>query len=142
MQVYEGNQPYIFVSYAHKDRAEVLPILEAMKARGFRIWYDDGTEASYLFAQTIEAKLRDAACVLAFASRVSLNSRSCADEIGMAIAAHKQILLAFLEPIQTEGEILYSNYIRVRPYGAYESAEAFAFALAEEPLFAACCDTL
>ena len=42
---YEGGEPYIFISYAHKDTDRVMPILKALAAKGFRIWYDAGIEA-------------------------------------------------------------------------------------------------
>lgn len=45
MEVYSGNEPYIFVSYAHKDSQIVVPILEQMQSAGFRFWYDKGIEA-------------------------------------------------------------------------------------------------
>lgn len=34
---YEGNEPYIFVSYAHANDADVLAILSDMHHRGYRI---------------------------------------------------------------------------------------------------------
>lgn len=43
--VYEGNEKYIFISYAHKDSGSVLPILQAMADGGYRLWYDQGMEA-------------------------------------------------------------------------------------------------
>ena len=39
---YEGNLPFIFVSYAHKDSREVFDLIEKLAARGYRIWYDEG----------------------------------------------------------------------------------------------------
>lgn len=39
---YEGSENYIFVSYAHKDTEEVFPIMESLRRRGYRLWYDDG----------------------------------------------------------------------------------------------------
>jgi hypothetical protein len=41
---YEGKEPYIFVSYAHKDSPAVFHIVEQLSARGYRIWYDEGIE--------------------------------------------------------------------------------------------------
>ena len=44
-KAYEGNEKYIFFSYAHRDSATVLPMIEYMQEKGFRIWYDAGIEA-------------------------------------------------------------------------------------------------
>ncbi|MBO4839226.1 MAG: toll/interleukin-1 receptor domain-containing protein [Lachnospiraceae bacterium] len=41
---YEGGRPYIFISYAHKDCDKVIPVLEDLNRRGYRVWYDDGIE--------------------------------------------------------------------------------------------------
>lgn len=37
---YEGDKPYIFISYAHADNDAVLPIVSDMHSRGYNIWYD------------------------------------------------------------------------------------------------------
>ena len=97
MQVYEGNQPYIFVSYAHKDQAEVLPILEAMKARGFRIWYDSGIEAGTEWPEFIAEHLLGCDCFLAFLSPRSAASENCRNEINLAVSRKKKILIVYLE---------------------------------------------
>ncbi len=39
---YEGDSPYIFVSYSHQDSGRVIPILNALNGAGYHIWYDDG----------------------------------------------------------------------------------------------------
>jgi hypothetical protein len=43
-RAYKGEDPYIFVSYAHADAALVYPELVRLKAHGFNIWYDEGIE--------------------------------------------------------------------------------------------------
>ena len=39
---YEGTEPYIFVSYAHRDSERVFEVLGELQSRGYRFWYDDG----------------------------------------------------------------------------------------------------
>ena len=39
---YEGNEPYIFVSYAHANQEIVTRIIETLHENGYRIWYDSG----------------------------------------------------------------------------------------------------
>ena len=39
---YIGDDPYIFVSYAHEDAELVYPELTRLKDQGFKIWYDEG----------------------------------------------------------------------------------------------------
>ena len=40
-----GNKPFVFVSYSHKDKEKVVPILNRLISEGVAIWYDKGIEA-------------------------------------------------------------------------------------------------
>ncbi|MBE6974304.1 MAG: toll/interleukin-1 receptor domain-containing protein [Ruminococcaceae bacterium] len=71
---YEGSEPYIFVSYAHKDSARVLPVIEGLQAKGFRVWYDAGIEAGTEWPEYIAEHLMGANCVIAFISESALES--------------------------------------------------------------------
>ena len=42
---YKGDEPYIFVSYAHNDAGQVYSELSWLHDLGFNIWYDEGIEA-------------------------------------------------------------------------------------------------
>jgi len=37
-EAYGGKDPYLFVSYSHKDSALVYPEIERLHQLGFRIW--------------------------------------------------------------------------------------------------------
>ncbi|HJO11036.1 MAG: hypothetical protein QGG67_18665 [Gammaproteobacteria bacterium] len=39
---YSGQEPFIFVSYAHGDAAKVFAELSWIKKQGFNVWYDEG----------------------------------------------------------------------------------------------------
>ncbi len=69
LRPYEGTQPYIFVSYAHKNDAAVLEIIGALQSRGFRVWYDEGIEAGSEWPESIASHLERAQLVLAFCPR-------------------------------------------------------------------------
>ena len=56
--MYNGNEPYIFISYAHKNSDVVLPIIEALADNGFRVWYDAGIEAGTEWPEYVAEKLR------------------------------------------------------------------------------------
>ena len=34
---YSGNEPYLFISYSHKDIDAVIPVIEFLQGKGFRI---------------------------------------------------------------------------------------------------------
>ena len=58
LRPYEGTQPYIFVSYAHKNDAAVLEIIGTLQSRGFRVWYDEGIEAGSEWPESIASPRR------------------------------------------------------------------------------------
>ena len=103
MTPYEGNSPYIFISYAHKDSSVVLPILDEMEKAGLRVWYDAGIEAGTEWPEYIATHLEKAACVLAFLSPASVASSNCRQEINYAIDLQKPTLTVYLEEMTLTG---------------------------------------
>lgn len=98
-RTYEGKEPYIFISYAHKDSQRVLPIIEGLQNRGFRVWYDAGIEAGTEWPEYIAEHLMHAECVIAFISENSLASPNCRQEIFFAMDERKSILVVYLDDI-------------------------------------------
>lgn len=94
---YSGNEPYVFISYSHKDSNTVLPAIEAMQQQGYRIWFDRGIEAGTEWSNNIAAHLRDCAVFVAFISKNSVKSENCLDEIAFAKSNGKPSLLVFME---------------------------------------------
>ncbi|MBQ7415596.1 MAG: TIR domain-containing protein [Oscillospiraceae bacterium] len=97
---YEGNQAYIFVSYAHKDSDKVYPILNQLSAKGYRIWYDDGITPGSEWPENIAQHLNDCTVTMAFISKNSLKSDYCRREITFALSRKKTFLTVMLEDIQ------------------------------------------
>jgi hypothetical protein len=50
---YKGTDPYIFVSYAHKDSDEVYQIIFEFHKDGFPVWYDEGIDPGNEWPQEI-----------------------------------------------------------------------------------------
>ena len=44
MHLYNREKPYFFISYAHRNSEQVLPILMKLQQEGYNFWYDDGIE--------------------------------------------------------------------------------------------------
>ena len=38
INVYEGGEPFAFISYAHADSDRVLPLIRGLQQQGMRIW--------------------------------------------------------------------------------------------------------
>ncbi len=50
---YKGEDPYVFVCYAHGDSAVVYPEIEWLHEQGVKIWYDEGISAGKVWRQEI-----------------------------------------------------------------------------------------
>ena len=94
---YEGNLPFIFVSYAHKDSREVFDLIEKLAARGYRIWYDEGIEPGSEWPENIANHLLRAEMVLAMITNDSMDSVNCRREINYAMSKGKPLLSVVLE---------------------------------------------
>ncbi len=94
VRAYEGNDPYIFVSYAHKDSERVLPVIHQLYERKYRVWYDEGIKPGSEWPKNIAIHLQKAAAVLVFVSKNSLASPNCKNEISRAPKDKKMILVS------------------------------------------------
>ena len=95
--VYEGNEPYIFVSYAHRDSVAVFEVLAELQERGYRLWYDDGIAPGSEWPEDIAQHLDAAAMVMAFVTPNSMESQNCRREINFSLARNKPFLSILLE---------------------------------------------
>lgn len=98
VRAYEGNEPYIFASYAHKDSEQVLPVISQLQQRGYRVWYDEGIVPGSEWPENIAQHLNDCAAVIVFLSPNCIDSANCRREITYALSKNKPFLGLFLEP--------------------------------------------
>lgn len=94
---YKGNKPYIFVSYAHKNTAAVLPIVAHLQSDRYRVWYDEGIDPGTEWDENIASHVENCFCFVAFLSREYLESSNCKDELNFARELDKPRLLVYLE---------------------------------------------
>ena len=94
---YEGPDPYIFVSYAHRDYERIDPILRELKARGYRFWYDEGIDPGTEWPENIARHLENSSVCLSFISPYSAVSNNCRREINFALSRNIPMLTVFLE---------------------------------------------
>ena len=97
---YEGREKYIFVSYSHRDRELVYPIIEKMTADGYRIWYDEGVAPDSEWPEYIAAHLDGSYTCLAMVSANSMRSQNCRREINFALSREKPLTVVYLEDTQ------------------------------------------
>lgn len=94
---YEGNENYIFISYAHKRSEESLNIIRALDEAGFRVWYDDGIAPGSEWPEYIADHMNRAAVVVAFISPEAIASANCRREVTYALSKEKPFLGVILE---------------------------------------------
>ena len=102
---YGGGEPYLFISYAHKNGECVRAILAGLYGAKYRFWYDEGIEAGANWPQTVAEKLRDSDTVLIFLSAAAIASQNCRREIHYAVAQKKKMLVVRLEPCEVPAEL-------------------------------------
>ena len=123
---YEGKEPYIFVSYAHKDSAAVFRLVEQLNERGYRIWYDEGIEPGSEWPEYIANHLLGAEMVLSVLTPSAVNSVNCRREINFALSKNKPVLTIYMEDIELPVglELQLSSQQSVLYY-TYDSEERF-----------------
>ena len=138
---YNGNRPYIFISYSHKDSAKVIALIEEMQNCGYRVWYDQGIEGGTEWSDNIANHLRKCSAFLAFVSHNSMASENCLDEISYAKSNNTPSLMIFLEgqvSLPRGVEMQTSRFQRMY-YRQSEGAKMFATHLQEVPILSHCC---
>ncbi len=98
-QPYDGRDPYIFISYAHRNRDEVLEIIGRMQAEGCRVWYNEGIDPGAEEAEHIAEQVADCGYFIAFLSPEYLESADCLDELIFARDKEKNRLLVYLSNV-------------------------------------------
>ncbi len=94
---YQGDEPYVFVSYAHKDAALVYPLLTSLHEAGVKLWYDEGIEPGSQWRDELAGAIDRCSSLLFFASATSVASSNCKKEIGYALDRGKRVSVAYLE---------------------------------------------
>lgn len=94
---YDGEEPYIFISYSHKDTEMVYPILKLIEREKFRFWYDDTMEIGEDFREELRSRIENCSAFLLFISEASMNSKYCGMEIVSAFKYGKKIYPVYLD---------------------------------------------
>lgn len=82
-KAYQGNKPYIFISYAHKDKEIVYPFIFELQ-KNFNVWFDDGIAISSDYVNFIMNKILHCSVFIFMVSNNSLDSKFCKKEIHFA----------------------------------------------------------
>ena len=92
LNVYGGDEPFVFVSYRHSDCPTILPLLRQFQLSGLRFWLDAGIPGSAEWTQVLEERISKCAILIVFLSQAAVDSKFVRREILMADALDKPIL--------------------------------------------------
>lgn len=99
-EVYEGEEPYVFISYAHKDTERVVPLIHGLMDRGYRVWYDVAVEPGKEWPTYIAQHLVKSVCAIVFLSANAIDSHNCRQELTMCLEKKKEPVILFLEKVE------------------------------------------
>ena len=138
--VYDGDKPYLFISYSHADEKVVFPLLQGIQQAGFRFWMDRGIEVGTEWSNNIADRLSRCEAVIFFVSKKSVQSENCLDEIACAKSHKKTAILIFLEEdVVLPGGVEMQTARFQRMYATrHESLDSFMRALSVAPLLQPC----
>ncbi len=136
---YCGNQPYIFISYANRDKARVMPVITRLSAEGLRVWYDEGIDPGTEWEDNIAGHLVGCEVFISFMSENYIRSDNCKDELSYARDLGKSRLVVYLEPVDLPpGIAMRINRLQAIHKHRYDSDSAFYSKLMETPFFDKC----
>ena len=139
MAIYEGTQPYVFLSYAHLDSDRVLPIFRGLEEGNYRIWYDGGIEAGTEWPDYIAEHLEKSGCFLAFLTENYLGSQNCKQEINYALDLNIPILVVYMEDVTLTGGLrMRLGMVQALFHHRYGSEAAFLTDLFRSALLTPC----
>lgn len=82
---YDGNRPFVFVSYSHKDEV-VLETIKLLQDAKYRVWYDNGIHSGESWGDSITKKIESCFAFVVFLSPNSVVSRNVQSEVSMAFS--------------------------------------------------------
>ena len=110
-EAYSGKEPYLFVSYSHKDSNRVYPVLDALYDKKYRIWYDESCENGNDFRDELRVRIEAADAILVFVSQNSMASPFCGMEIIVARENGKRLYPIYLDNVELPPafQLLFAN---------------------------------
>ncbi|TDJ24292.1 MAG: TIR domain-containing protein, partial [Gammaproteobacteria bacterium] len=99
LPAYQGDEPFLFVSYAHANAEAVHVEMIWLQERGFNLWYDDAIEIGSDWRQSLANAITRAEGFVFFADEQSVVSPNCVREINFALDEDKPIYVVQLDDV-------------------------------------------
>jgi WD40 repeat protein len=104
-EAYRGAEPFIFVSYSHKDSDEVFAEIAKLHQLGYRIWYDEGIPPGSVWSKEIAETIKKCACFMVFISAHAIESEHVCDEINYALNRKRPFLAIHLAALELPSDL-------------------------------------
>ncbi|MGN8702672.1 TIR domain-containing protein, partial [Catenibacterium mitsuokai] len=126
LEPYEGHDPYIFISYCHKNQDMVKDILNNLSRLGYRFWYDKGINVGSSWNDNIASHIDNASHFIFFLSNDFIQSKYCLDELEYAKSEDKQIIPVCIEETKISGGLKLSIN-RLQVFNKYQFSESYFY---------------
>lgn len=100
IKAYNGEHPYVFVSYSHKDWQSVSSYIGKLQDNLCHIWFDEGIKSGGEWNRDLAEHLLKSEIILLFLSPFSVESEFVKSEINFGLNHNKKILPVYLEPVE------------------------------------------
>ncbi|MFX1601630.1 MAG: TIR domain-containing protein, partial [Promethearchaeota archaeon] len=104
-KAYEGDGPFVFVSYSHTDRLQVYPIIDYLNKTGVKIWYDEGIPISEDWKKSIVDNLERCSAFLVFITPHIIDSEYVRKEISFALKKKKPFYSVYLKETELPSKL-------------------------------------
>jgi tetratricopeptide (TPR) repeat protein len=104
-KAYEGEELFVFASYAHADKLEVYPIIDYLNKKNIKIWYDEGIPVSENWKKSIAVNLERCSAFLVFITPQIINSEYVRKEISFALKKKKPFFAVYLKETKLPPEL-------------------------------------
>ena len=102
---YHGDEPYLFVSYAHSDHDLVFPEIKRFNDDGFHVWYDEGISPGNEWPKEIAEALQKSSLFVLMATPDSVTRQNVQNEINFAVARHIPFVAIHLKETELPPDI-------------------------------------
>lgn len=105
---YEGNEPFVFISYKHADYKSVYPIIDRFHKAGINVWYDAGLPIGRNYDIQIAKHIMKSTLFVTFITEEAIR---CSDneedylvrELSVAVHLGKKCLPIYLDDVELDG---------------------------------------
>jgi len=91
---YDGDEAYVFVTYAHEDADLVYPHIRWLQDQGFNVWWDEGISPGAIWRAEVAQAIRGCSLLVYFVTPNSVFSEHATREVNFALDEHHRPILA------------------------------------------------